>query len=396
MGYGGGKTCFGCAELLQFAMDNPGAALLDVSPSYKQAKKTTVVTYAQMISASNLPVKCNKTDHEYQFANGSVIWIASGDNPDSLKGPNITHARIDEPFIQDYAVYEQVIARLRLENGPLGLVLTGTPEGLSSWGYELLFGDKSDMKGITRAIIQRSSMENTSLPPSYIQNMLANYDEQTVQAYVYGKFVSLNTLQAYYGFNASVHASRPLKYDPARRIFFTLDFNVQPMCSLIIQQDGEVDHVIDEIVIKTNGTTERICDELLQKYGRHAAGITITGDPAGVARNVQSTVGGFNNFAIMRSRLGHMPGFYDGHPTGIVPIINSLNLANGRFMNSKGEARIFIDPKCKTLIKDLERVKRNPKDGTIDKSDENLTHSSDGFRYYLHQFRRPSGYAIAA
>jgi len=41
------------------------------------------------------------------------ILIYSGENPDKLKGPNLAAAGIDEPFIQDLAVFEQMIARCR-------------------------------------------------------------------------------------------------------------------------------------------------------------------------------------------------------------------------------------------------------------------------------------------
>lgn len=59
-------------------------------------------------------------------------------------------------------------------------------------------------------------------------------------------------------------------------------------------------------------------------------------------------------------------------------MIDRVNLTN-KVLNSTA-----VDPRCKTLITDFERVIN--KEGTradIDKSNKNLTHASDGFGYSI-------------
>jgi hypothetical protein len=67
-----------------------------------------------------------------------------------------------------------------------------------------------------------------------------------------------------------------------------------------------------------------------------------------------------------------------------------VNLVNSRFLNAAGERRLFIDPKCKELILDLERVCWRTDDlgqptSELDKSDRMRTHTSDALGYYLAQ-----------
>lgn len=390
MGFGGGKTLCGCVDQVLTALNYPNARLLDVSPSYQLAKRTTIPHYQNIIQHSGLDVRFNKTDHEFKFSNGSIIWVASGDNPDSLRGPNISRARIDEPFIQDVSVYQHVVARLRSPEAPLGLFLTGTPEQLN-WGYDLLFGDMVKPKDgteskITRHIVQESSRKNTALPEIYIQNLEETYDEQMARAYIEGDFVQLNTNLAYHTWDGNDHCGS-YEYDPDLKLYFTLDFNVKPFCACVIQQHGDVDWIIDEIHLKDNGTTRSACAAFRGKYPNHKAGVCVTGDPAGNARNTQSTIGGYNNFSIVRDELGDMPGFILSPPIDPPEHANSLNQTNARLRNTKGESKLFVDRHCKFTIQDFERVRRT-NDNKIDKDDENLTHHTDAVRYYLWQFRR--------
>ncbi len=52
-----------------------------------------------------------------------------------------------------------------------------------------------------------------------------------------------------------------MEVDPARPVVWALDFNVDPMCSVIaqVERSGEVS-VLDEIALK-RATTEQACEE---------------------------------------------------------------------------------------------------------------------------------------
>jgi hypothetical protein len=71
-------------------------------------------------------------------------------------------------------------------------------------------------------------------------------------------------------------------------------------------------------------------------------------------------------------------------------IRDRVNSVNSRLPNVAGEARLYIDPKCKELITDFERVCwRSDAFGQptteLDKSERMRSHTSDALGYYLAQ-----------
>jgi hypothetical protein len=60
-----------------------------------------------------------------------------------------------------------------------------------------------------------------------------------------------------------------------------------------------------------------------------------------------------------------------------------VNCVNSRLRNAAGDARLFIDPRCRELIRDLDEVAWRKSD--IDKSNPARTHSSDALGYFIAQ-----------
>lgn len=144
-GYGGGKTNIGSKRSISLALLNAPSPHLVVSPSYKLAKRTAIPMIKELLEGKmnldkHLSYKYNKSEFEFTVRRGrreGYIWISSGDIPETLKGPNIGSAWIDEPFIQKREVFEQVIARVRdpvAEHREIGL--TGTPEELNESNFQ--------------------------------------------------------------------------------------------------------------------------------------------------------------------------------------------------------------------------------------------------------------------
>jgi hypothetical protein len=65
-------------------------------------------------------------------------------------------------------------------------------------------------------------------------------------------------------------------------------------------------------------------------------------------------------------------------------------LTNATFRTAAGDVRMFVDARCKELIKDFEQVTYKPDSNAIDKDkDRNRTHLSDALGYLLWQECRP-------
>ena len=67
-----------------------------------------------------------------------------------------------------------------------------------------------------------------------------------------------------------------------------------------------------------------------------------------------------------------------------------MNCVNSRLFNVYEEVRLFIDQKCKELIRDLEQVtwathSNGQISCDINKSDPGRTHTSDALGYYVAQ-----------
>jgi hypothetical protein len=88
--------------------------------------------------------------------------------------------------------------------------------------------------------------------------------------------------------------------------------------------------------------------------------------------------------------------FFSGHscqitrrvPSSNPPVKDRVNCVNAMLCNQAGERRLLINPGCKELILDLERVHwRNDGNGNslveIDKSDPMRTHVSDALGYMI-------------
>lgn len=395
-----GKSCFAVIEALMMIMNYRNNAVMMISPTFKQAKKSIIPHLQNIISASKLRhITYNKTDSYFlNDDNGSIIWIMSAEIPDSIQGCEVSHIFLDEPFLYDRVVYERAITRLSLDRGRRGITITGTPEGggIDTWVYSLLY-DEAPKKILTKpAIITVSSTKNPYLPQGLIQSWEEELDAQQLAITRDGQFTELGSGNVYYNFNPNLHV-KPCQYDPELKLYLTLDFNVEPMCGSIIQKqniNGElIDCVVDEIHIGKNATTAHFASRFKQIYCTHKAGLDITGDPTGNSRNTKTEVGGFTDFGILKKELDGIP-HLNMFATGKIPLKESINLTNSKLLNSKGETKIRIDPRNKYLIRDLERVQRTLT-GEIDKRGEadGLTHHSDAFRYYIYRFCRGSSYS---
>lgn len=183
-GFGAGKTSLGVADhVFLSGLNNPCNSLI-VSPTFSIAKKTVIIELKDLLNRSKIPYRFNIVDKEFQMPWGNLIWIGSGDEPNSIKGPNLSHGLMDEPFIQQREVYDEMLGRIRDKRAKrLAMVLTGTPEGLASlknWGYqEFIKNQKSN-----RLVVFGKTYDNPDLHPDYIKNLYERYGAHQREMYI--------------------------------------------------------------------------------------------------------------------------------------------------------------------------------------------------------------------
>ena len=373
-GYGGGKTFLSGKRAISVARHNAPVPYMYVSPSYKLAKRTIIPTLEELLDGRMIKHKYNKSDFEFKIKAGrktATIWIASGDDYKSLKGPNLCAANIDEPFIQDKQVFDQVLARVRDPKAKLReITLTGTPEDLN-WGYDICEGDDRDKYDL--GFIQASAKTNLALPREYIESLENAYDDVVAEAYVDGKFVNLSKGRVYYGFERGRNVCEKRRPESAI-IQAGQDFNVDPMASVLFWVEGKQMHIFKEIE-KRNSDTENMVGSMQDLTGGRLQ-ISYP-DPSGKSRKTSAKAGA-TDFTIIRDA-----GVEVKARSKAPPIRDRRNAVNKKLK----EGTLTVDPSCKKIIKYLEQLAHDK----FTKQEE-MTHLTDALGYpveYLFPIKRP-------
>jgi Terminase large subunit, T4likevirus-type, N-terminal len=364
-GYGAGKTLIGSKRAIAMSLLNNGQPHFWVSPSYKVAKRTVVPTLIELLDGKKtvdkgLRYKYNKSDNEFLITHRGRtgrIWIGSGEEPDSLKGPNVGTATIDEPFIQDEAVFLQMLARVRApkaKHREIGLL--GTPEQLN-WGYDICEGEDADRYDI--GMINVATSANLALPQQYIDTLLAGYTARMKQAFFDGQFINLSKGAIYYGF--SRHRNIVRLEDPGHELLVGMDFNVDPMAAIVFWVNGKHMHIVAEIEIENadtqymadilsqnnEGTNEEIVKGQIRNFLDKEGAMrvrTIYPDASGRARSTNSP-GGTSDFTILRTKFEVIS--KSANPK----IRDRENAVNGKLNPARGRPTLTIDPACKKIQK---------------------------------------------
>ena len=163
--------------------------------------------------------------------------------------------------------------------------------------------------------------------------------------------------------------SREFNVRPCQRrdnlpIIVGSDFNVDPMCWTLSHRVGEFFETFDELILR-NSNTPRTLKELWTRYGHHPGGWQFYGDASSRQRQTSATQSNYahiwndENF----QRAGRTLHYLNANPSHH----DRFAAGNTRLGTADGLHRAFIDPRCTTLIEDLET--RSYKEGTTELAD---------------------------
>lgn len=350
-GYGSGKTMVLCKRAIAMALHNAPSPYALVSPTYAMARETTIRTVRELCQGKRTIYgrgfwwRYNATSHtftiRYRGREGRII-IYSSENPDSLRGPNLGGAGIDEPFIQPEVAFNQMIARVRDPAARVHEIsCAGTPEQLN-WGYDLCEGELSERHDV--GFIQASTRLNLTLPPGYVPHLEGAYADKEASAYIEGHFVNLAKGAVYYAFDPDdqmVDISRPA----GSELGVGMDFNVNPMACVVFWRRGDHMHVFDEFEFP-NADTEYVCQELRDRYWEEGLR-EVYPDASGRARHTNAP-GGRSDFSFIEDA-----GFTVNAPHQNPARRDRYNAVNGKLKSRDGRVTLTISPKCKKLKKYL-------------------------------------------
>jgi hypothetical protein len=381
---GSGKSQALCQEAIKLSYLNMGRLGLIGAPTYPMLRDATQATMFEILEANKIAHEHNKAENTLTIKDtGSRILFRAVEEFERLRGTNLAWFGLDE------LTYTQEAAWLRLEGrlrDPKAHRLCGfavwTPKGYD-WVYQKFVA--AAKKGYVTILAK--PFENHHLVPDYYERLKASYDERFFAQEVMGQYLSMDGARAYSSFDRETHVQE-LKAEPYLPLMWALDFNVDPMSSVIVQIVGRKVKVLDEIVIR-HGTTFQACEEFLKRYDGHRGGVEVYGDASGYAQ--QTT--GETDYNMIREYFRVHSSVSVTHLAAHVnpPVRERVNTVNGRLRSAAGEIGLVVDTKCRELILDFEQVVYKTEGCQIDKDRDRMrTHLSDALGYLVWHHCKPA------
>jgi len=410
---GSGKSFAGAQEALKLAYLNPGCVGLIGSPTYPLLRDTTQSTFLEILEANRVPYSWNKSDNDLWLPEPrSKVLFRTLMEPERLRGYNLAWFWVDELTYCKPAAWKRLVARLRHKRARHKAgIASWTPKGFD-WVYADFVGP--ERKPGYEAVFATPRENAANLVEGYYEQLEHDYDERFFQQEVLGEYLNVFSGQAYFNFDRIRHVDASIDFDPKLPLHWSLDFNVDPMCSVIAQvadisterdrllgRERREIRVLDEIVLRDARTvhackafSERV--EALRKrfYGSAFNSIYVYGDASGDGRRSSALETDWQQVRRHLKDAGH--DVYWRVPDANAPVRQRVTSVTAALVNAAGERELVVASRCKELVKDLEQVgwhkdAAGNSTGELAKSDPDRTHVSDALGYMIHSLRKPQG-----
>jgi hypothetical protein len=402
-----GKTEEGLVELVQAAWGK-GRQVWYVAPTYKQAKHVAWNRLKRM-TRPYWASKPNETDLRIELISGGTIALRGADNYNSLRGEGLDFIVLDEYAAMAAEAWTEVL-RPALSDREGRALFIGTPRGRNHF-FDLYEAARDQPYW---AAFQFTTEQGGNVSRAELESATHEMDERVFRQEFQGRFENLSVGRAYHAFDRTHHV-RPLQYDPKLPLLWSLDFNVNPLCSVLAQiRNGSV-HILDELILPDSYTLAA-CEEFLSRTEKWTTAPPVSDPPPDASQEAveemmrqlqpkilnvciygdataehRKTSASRTDYQIVRDFFGRYGDRYHARqnvPEANPPVKDRINCVNAMLRNQAGQHRLFIDPRCKHLIKDFEQVcwRVDPNGNALadlDKSDSDRTHASDAVGYLV-------------
>jgi len=382
---GSGKSQALCQEALKLAYLNPGRTGLLGAPTFPMLRDATQAALIEILERNRIPHEWNRAESYLRLSETrSRILFRAVEEFERLRGSNLAWFGLDELTYAPREAWLRLEGRLR---DPKATRLCGfavwTPKGFD-WVYERFVG--APVEGYET--VQARPFENQFLlerVPDYYQRLKHSYDGRFYEQEVLGQYLELTGGRVYFAYSRAGNVAE-VEVERGRPLLWALDFNVDPMSSVMAQMDGEELRVLDEIVL-SRASTYDACTEFGNRFPEHAGGLVIYADASGARRQTSGTT----DVEILKKFVGERA-YGDVRfkiPKANPAVRDRVTLMNSKLESAAGERKLVIHPRCKELIKDFEQVMYKENSQVIDKDrDPKRTHLSDALGYLAWQERR--------
>lgn len=378
-----GKTELALVELLR-AASGQGRLAWYVAPTYRQAKQIAWSRLKQMTRPFWVG-RPNESELSMQLVGGGSIALKGADRYDSLRGNGLDFVVMDEYASMKPECWTEVL-RPALSDRLGKALFIGTPQGADHFLDQF---ERAKQDPDWNAF-QFTTLEGGNVRPEELTSAARELDERLFRQEFEASFEGAEQGRAYHAFSRPENVAA-CGFRESERLIWALDFNVDPMCSVLAQCVNETVYVLDEFILP-DANTQAACEELHRRTGewsrRATLSIDVYGDASGHQRR---TSGSRTDWALIRD-------FFEAHKaefaatiragTSNPPVRDRVNIMNSRLANAAGDRRLIVDPKCRELIRDFERVcwardANGRVTSELDKSDRMRTHVSDALGYFV-------------
>jgi PBSX family phage terminase large subunit len=361
-GLGSGKTYGGAAWAMLMANQHPKTKGLITANSYSQLKKATLTKFFDVLNENEIEYKYKSQEGVIEIGD-TTVYAISMENYDLLRGIEVGWAWSDECAFYREDAFNVLIGRIRDRKGPCQWKGTTTPNGFN-WLYTRFVETPIPR---SRVIYSRTTDNVANLSETYVNTLRANYDTRLAQQELDGQFVNLSSGKVYYGFDRNKNCK--VVDERFQTIYCGMDFNVHPLCGVFgFYHDGKI-YVSNELY-QEDSNTFKAAREIQQRYSHTP--VRVIADESGTKRKTSSDT---TDYEILRRANLIVEKFKN---PSVKDRYNNIN----RLLD---HGLLIIDPKCKKLIEDLEKL-------TYDNKDPMLSHISDALGYMcwkINPLRKP-------
>lgn len=412
-GCGSGKSTVAIAWFCNRRLLEPSAPSLLTANSYPQLSRSTLVVLARHCRLFGIPLSPLEDNDELTaraIANRQFCTIGSAhvfvvsmenfsDKNESGRGMECVDILADELATANKDGFD--VLETRLGRGYVGKLGRGIGVGVSSpnkrnpynWAWEL-FDSPSRSEDVRKryASTVLSAEDNLYLPDSYCEDLKARYIPELYTLEVLGEYCAVASGKAVRSFNRANNCltrADGFIYDPTQSVWWSADFNVNPVTSIIGQVFGNDLVILAEFCLTDSDTyelAETVCRWLTSR--NHSARIYLTGDATGNSKHASSKKTNWQIIldTLSNARLKHLTSrrYGDSNPG----VLDSTLILSNAF---KQQRVWLVEDDCPELLLDLEsmRWKENSSSGSpqLDKSDPRRSHLFDCLRYCVWSLR---------
>jgi hypothetical protein len=317
------------------------------APTRDQAKR---IWWQDLCDLIRPEWKANVSASELKITvgNGAELIVLGMDRPQRMEGISWDGGVIDEYADCRKGTFDAHI-RPALADRAGWLWMIGVPdmEGPAQVEYEQLYNLAIRGEDPEWAAFHWASAD--ILPEEEIASAKRRMDPRLFEQEMLGKFI-LAGGRAFPDFSSDLHV-KPCEYDPALPICWSLDFNINPMCSGVIQHKDGVVRVLDELVLpdtKTDVAVTAFLDRAAER-GWNLQRMQVYGDATG---NCRDSTSGKSDWVIVRNRLAHLSARFN-IPRANPAIKETINAINAKLQSADETVSFAVSPTSHQLIADF-------------------------------------------